>query len=390
VYEDAVITVGATTVLTRAASAPVNYRKNEKIQVHTAAGAAGVFYVKSVTSTTAVVLGTYDQGSLDILDDYADPLTGVYTYALEMEAKKGSVGTDYSGGVKQPYRILSVKPQIHREVYDEFGSVVPQIQWVKLPTGETKWFLKEIDNTRKRFFRGDEIKLMEGKSPAVGSDAADEAGFSGTTGAFEQIRDRGATWTDLITTKDDLEALIKHYNKVNGAGQVMFLCGQDQEFAFDDLGKTFNANYGSATIPYIGEYMNSEKRKVLDLNYYGFHYGGYTFFKQGWKYLKDNTFRGNDAIADANKINFLAVPIGMTPVSEGDQSLAFNPTKTMNYMSKLYVEGRDYMTSMKGGFGIMGATGTNDDRFEMAILGESCLALFNAEKFLLGEGVSGS
>ena len=384
-YDDAVLTVGTDNVLTRAGSAPVNYRLHEKVQLHTADG-AGVFIVTEVVSEGSVKLGTYDTGSEDIIDGYTAALSAVYVYSLGIEVTKGSEGKDFTKGRKLPYRILSNIPAITRDVYTELGSTPPQLKWVKI-NGQARWFLSEIDATRENFLEAVEKKHIEGTRPSATSDAAAQ-GLQGTQGAFEAIRERGGNWSGLISDQADLRALIRHYNKVHGAGVNLFLCNQDQEFAFDDLGQSFNSSYGDTSVlsNYIGEYMNSQGGKVLNLDYKGFQHGGYTFIKQGWKYLKDETFRGNSAIADENRVNFLAIPIGMTPVADGDQDLAFNPRTTMrNYMTQWAL--RDYDSWTEGGAWVSPRT-NGDDKFKVHFLNESLLALYNAEKFLLGEGVA--
>jgi hypothetical protein len=385
-YEDAVLTVGATNVLTRAASGKVSYRKHEKIQLHSAT-ATGVFIVLSVTSPTAVVLGTYDAGAEGIVDDYSDPEEGLLAYSLGIEVGKGSQGEDFTTGVKQPYRVFDNRPTITRDVYAEIGSVIPQVQWIKFSDGTTKWFLKEIDNTRERFLESIEKKLIEGAYPSATSDAAVTLGLQGTQGAFEAIKARGGTFAGSLTSEADLKALTKHFDKWHGAGEMMFLTTRDQKYSLDTLGRTFNINYtGASNI--IGDYQMSTGEKTLGLDNYAFSVGGYTFRSQVWKYLNENSFRGNDKIAAANKINFLGVPIGMTPVSTGDQMLAYNQRTQMNYMTKIYADGRDYMTTLEGGFGEMGANTNGDDSFKIHFLNESGLALFNAEKFLLGSGTA--
>jgi hypothetical protein len=387
-YEDATLTVGATNVLTRAASKPVAYRLHEKVAINTAT-LSGVFIVLSVVSPTAVELGTYDADSEAIIAAYTVPLTNVFTYSAGIEVGKGSKGADFTAGIKRPYVIHSNRPAITRDVYYELGSVIPQIQWVKFDTGETKWYLKEIDDTRTRFLEAIEKKHVEGDYPSATSDAATVLGLQGTQGIFSAIRDRGVTYSSLITDEAALKNLVKHYDKVNGAGEIAFLCTRDQKFALDTLGRTYNANYGSTAVMSnnIGDYSMSTGEKTLGLDNYAFSIGGYTFKNQVWKYLNENSFRGNDKIAAANRINFLAVPIGKTPVSTGDQQLAFNARTQMNYLTKIFAEGRDYMTQVEGGFGQMGGSTNSDDSFKISFLNESASVLFAAEKFLLGEGV---
>ncbi len=384
-YNDAILTYASTTMtMTRAGGADIGYRKHEKVRVYTKGG-TGVFIVTSITSSAAVVLGTYDEGSADIISAYTDALSGCYVYSLGIEVGKGSLGADFTAGRKLPYSIHSNRPVITRDVYTEFGSTPPQIKWAKI-NGQPRWFLAEIDATRENFLEAVEKKLMEGEFPHTGTAAA-TAGLQGTKGVFAQIGERGATWTDLLSSIDDLESLIRHLDKVNGAGINLFLCNRYQSFAFDTLGRTFNSTYGaSGTLAnHIGTYSNQEADKILRLGDYGFHYGGYTFLKQDWKYLNENTFRGNAAVKGADLINFLLVPVGMTPVSEGDQTLAHNPTTTLrNYMTKFAL--RDYDTWTEGGAWVSPRT-SGDDSFKVHFLEESLIAVFNAEKFVMGIGV---
>lgn len=386
-YDDAVLTVGTDNVLTRADSGKILYRLHEKVRLHTS-DTSGVFIVTEVTSSTSVKLGTYNAESEAIISDYTAALTGVYVYSLGIEVGMGSEGADFNAGIRTPYKILSNRPAITRNVYTENGSTPPVIKWVKI-NGQPKWFLGEIDENRDDFLEMVEKKCLEGEFPSATSDAAAN-GLQGTTGVFEQIRTNGVTFQDLIEDVDDLEALIAYYDKVNGAGQNLFLCNRDQEFAFDSLARTFNAGYGNSETMdnYIGDYNNADSGKVLKLGFKGFQYGGYTFLKQGAKYFKENTFRGNSAIPASERINFMAIPIGMTPVSEGDQSLEFNPSTVMrNYMTIFAPEGREYKTWTEGGAWIKPETNGNDS-FKVHWLNESLPAVFNAEKFILGEGTS--
>jgi hypothetical protein len=385
-YDDAVL--NSDLELTRAAGAEVLYRKHEKVMLHTADG-VGVFIVLSKDSATQVTLGTYDTASVTLAAGITTDLTAVYCYSLGIEVGMGSLGADFTEGIRQPYRIFSNRPTITREVYSENGSTPPVIKWIKI-NGQAKWFIHEINETRKRFLESIEKKLIEGVIPDAASDAATTLGLQGTQGVFDAIEERGATWEGQLISVEDLESLVKHYNKVEGAGINLFLCEQDQEFAFDRLGRTFNASYGdiSAMDNYIGEYQNGQDGKVLKLGFKGFEHGGYTFLKQGWKYLKENTFRGNDNVHEDAKVHFVAIPVGMTPVTEGDAALATNPRIVQkNYMTKMAA--RNYDTWTEGGAWVAPRT-NGDDKFKVHFLEESMIALFNAEKFIIGKGVAGS
>ena len=385
-YDDLVYN-GTTKKLTRASSAELKFRKHEKVELHTSA-CAGIFIVISVnTAQTEASIESYDAGAVT-LDGNDTTYTAVYGYSLGIEVAKGSEGSDFTAGVRQPYTIRNNRPAITRNVYKELGSIIPQVKWVSI-NGQKKWFIDEIDLAREHMLEMIEKKLVSGEKPDGSSYASATMGLQGTDGVFEQIRDHGATWQDYVSSETDIKNLIKHWDKVNGAGDNLFLCNRDAEFAFDDLAKQYNASYGgSATLKnYIGEYNNGEQGKILNLGFKGFNYGGYTLLKQGWKYLKENTFLGNSNIAAANKINFVSVPVGKTPVSFGDQSLEFNQSPTqMNYMTIL--EARPYQSWVEGGAGWMGARTNGDDSFKVHFLNESMIALYNAEKFIIGEGTA--
>lgn len=386
-YEDAVITAGTDIVLTRADDAPLRYRKHEKIRAHATNG-VGVFIVLEVVDSQTVNLGTYDSASIAMVGgDYTDALENVVTYSLGIEVGKGSEGADFTAGLQLPYTTVDNRPAISREVYTELGSTPPVKGWVEI-NGNYYWYMAEIDATREKFLDDIEKKHMEGEEPASGSDAVDSLGLQGTKGAFAQVRDRGAIWDGMIETTADLEALIKHLNNAQGATDNLFLCNQSQEFKFDELGRHFNSSYGgsAALDNYIGEFMNAEPNKILDLSFYGFQYGGYQFRKQGWKYLKEYSFRGNDNIDTADQMHAFMVPIGQTPVAMGEQNLNRNPSTVMkNYMTKFFL--RDYDTWTEGGAWVTPRT-NGDDKFKIHWLEESLLALFNAEKFLIVEGTA--
>lgn len=387
-YDDAVLTVGANNVLTRDASAPVSFRLHEKVKLYTADG-AGTFIVTAVNSATSVNLGTYDAGSIAVVSGYTAPLTGSYVYSLGIEVGKGSEGKDFTKGLKLPYSVHSVRPAITRNVYTELGSTPPVKGWVSI-NGEFRWFVHEIDSTRDDTLEMIEKKDMEGEAPAAGSDA-ETLGLQGTQGAFDQVGERGATWLGQITTEADLEAMLKHYNKVQGAYMNLYLTDIDQSLALDKLGRQFNASYGETSVMdnYIGEYMMAQGGgNVLNLGVKGFETGGYTFLKQNWKYLTEHTFRGNDAIGTltpAEKMHFFAIPMGMTPVMDGDQELASNPRYTQrNYMTKM--ELRPFNSWAEGGATWLANKTNGDDSFKIHFLEESALAVFNAEKFVIGKG----
>lgn len=385
-YDDATLTVsGGDATLARAASAKVLYRLHEKVRVHTSIG-AGTFIVTDVAANEqSVTLGTYDADSITLEGAYSSQLTGVYVYSLGIEVGKGSSGDDFTKGLKLPYKLLSNRPAITREIYTELGSVPPQVKWVKI-NGQPRWFISEVDETRRKFFESIQKKLVNGTIPASGSDA-ESLGLQGTQGFFEAVKERGGNWEGLIETVADLEAIIKHWDKVQAAGVNLVLGDRDQELAFDTLGRTFNSSYGDTSVldNHIGEYMNAQGGKVLKLGFKGFEHGGYTILKQGWKYLQENTFLGNSAIAEADRIHFMIVPIGMTPVSEGDANLQTNPRiHQRNYLTQMYL--RDFVYGVNGSLSGNGFANNGDDKFKVDFLNESMLAVFNAEKFMLGIG----
>lgn len=199
-YDDC--SFNATTgALTRAASAPVSFRKHEKVQLHTSAG-MGTFIVTTVTSATQVILSTYDTASLTLATD----TTSVLAFSLGIEVGMGSLDTDFTTGIKIPYTVLDNLPAITREIYKENGSVVLNAKWVEVD-GRPMWYLAEIDETRRKFLEAIEKKHVNGTEPAATSYAAATMGLQGTKGIFSEIAARGTTWTGSpasLTNLDDL------------------------------------------------------------------------------------------------------------------------------------------------------------------------------------------
>lgn len=387
-YDDAVFTVsGGDNILSRAGGEPVLYRKHEKVKLHHSSG-SGVFIVLEVVSSTQVRLGTYDEGSMTMVSNYSAPLESVFVFSLGIETKRGSLGADYVDGLKLPYKILSNIPAVTREQYSEDHTATQVVKWLEI-NGQPKWILPEIAETRRKFFEAIEKKLVNGTYPAAGSDAESELGLQGTQGFFDALRERAGTWDGLVTRDiADLESIIKHLNKVQGVKNNLFLCNQDQEFEFDALGRTFNSSYGadSGDTPYpnhIGTFSNGTN--MLKLGYKGFEYGGYVFVKHGWKYLKENTFMGNEAIPESQRVNFVMVPLGQTPVTEGNPTLQTSPRVIQrHYLTNLYL--RDYAHGMDGSLDGSRLGSNGDDKFTIWLLNESMLVVFAAEKFLYGVG----
>lgn len=382
-YDDLVLT-NATQALTRASSAEIKFRAFEKVKIYSGSTEITVI-VKTVSSATSLVVEPYDAAAVTFFAG-SDNLSAAYGFSLGIEVPMGFDGSNVVGGVKQPYTIRSNRPAITYNKYEELGSVVPVVKWVKI-NGQNKWFIGEADNARADTFEMIEKKHIMGEAPSASATwAATTQGLQGTSGAFDQVRTYGASWQDPISSVTDLENIIKHLDKVNGSGVNLFLTNRATEFAFDQLGRTFNATYGGSATQsnYVGEYYNEKDKKILKLGFRGFSHGGYVMLKQGWKFLKENTFLGNSAIGDDSVINFLMIPVGMTPVSEGDQSLEFNTSPIMkNYMTVM--ESRAWQSWVTGGAGWMDRYTDETDKFKIHFRNESMLALFNAEKFILGE-----
>ena len=265
----------STKALTRAGGAKLYYRKNEKIRIHTADTAITVI-VKTVTSSTSIVVESYDEASVTFFAGSSN-LSSAYGYSLGIEVGMGFDGDNVDGGIKTPYTVYGNRPAITYDKYDELGSIIPVVKWVSI-NGQNKWFIDEIDSQKGDFLEAVEKKLIMGEAPNSSSYAAATMGLQGTSGVFDQVRTGGASWADTISSVTDIENIIKHWDKVNGAGVNLFLCNRDTELAFDTLGRTFNAGYGGSATQsnYVGEYMNEKDGKILKLGFRGFSHGGYT------------------------------------------------------------------------------------------------------------------
>lgn len=395
-YSDCIVTTtgtgaSAAFVLTRAGGGVMALQQHERLELHLGGASSGVFAVAEINSakTSATILSVDKTTTLAesaLFTAAGSPHASVTLLSHGIHTGKGVEGSVFKGGKKIPYSVYGVTPEITWDFYSENGSEIKNIAWI-LVNGQPRWFIPEIDRTRMNLWEKVEIKNLEGTKAVAGSGVAvmrgtDDTFSAGSEGVFSQVRSRGATTAGLLDGLTAIEALTKHYDKYEGAGANLFLCSREQELKLDEFARSFNS--GGADLDFIGDYSNSEKKKILDLGYSGFKHGGHLFKYQVWRYLTDATFRGATGLDPARKINYFGIPIGMTPVGDGDHANLDMPARKnlRHYMTK--VVKRDYETRLSGG--TWNAHTNHDDKFSISFKHESCIAVSAAEKFVLSEG----
>ena len=113
-------------------------------------------------------------------------------------------------------------------------------------------------------------------------------GLKGTQGLFPAVRERGNNFQGFIASIDDMDDLVKRFDKVNGENNNALFLSTEHSLAIDDLLASLNAYYSSGQN--WGAFTNEGvKNKMMDLGFKGFDRGGYSFYKQTWKFLKDPT-----------------------------------------------------------------------------------------------------
>lgn len=395
-YNDCIVTtvgtgVNAAFTLTRAAGAAMILQKYQHIQLHVGGNKSGVFVVSEINaSKTSATIVTHDVTTTlaesGIFTAAGSPHASVTLLSQGIQTGKGAKGDAFSGGKKIPYNVYSVVPNVNWSYYSENGSEVSNISWITV-NGQPRWFMTEIDMTREELFETEEIKGLEGTMAVTGSGidtlrGSDSTYSAGTKGAFQQVRERGATTAGEISGLADIESMIRYWDKYEGAGANLVMCSRNQELALDKIGRSFNN--GAADEEFVGNYSNAERRKILDLGFSGFNHGGFRINYQAWRYLTEATYRGADGLNTASKINYFSIPIGMTPVGDGLHADLDTPSRILpqHYMTK--VVKREYESRVVGG--TWNAHTNHDDNFSVSFKSESCIALAAAEKFILSEG----
>ena len=365
VYTDAAW-VSSTGIMTKAGH---NFRKNETVHISNAttkmrgiitAVTANSFTVAAYKASVAVATGT------------------VTVFVDGTEYRKGTFGME--GSVNKDFTVLKNNPIILKDNYEESGSDMTNIGWIKTSSGGYLWYLESEFDTRRRWEDRLEMALISGEKSETASGAI-TAGYIGTEGLFKAIETRGNLFDGEITGVAEWDTVVKRFDAQGKIADYTAYVDRDQSLQIDnDLG-ALNAGY-SGGISY-GMFNNSQEMSV-DLGFTGFRRGTYSFHKTDYKLFNDPTLIG--AVADAaGKPKAILVPVGTKEVYEGAYNGMGHATKNkVPYLHVKYKsaggEDRKYKTWVTGS---VGGVFTNDkDTMSVNHLSERMLATIGANNFL--------
>lgn len=309
--------------------------------------------------------------------------TDLTVFVYGSEFRKGTEGM--RGSLETDFTILDNKPIILKDMYEVSGSDAAQISWVQTDGGGYLWYLQSEKDTRRRWEDRLELAMILGEQAETGS-AAEAAGFGGTEGLFEAIRDRGNTFQGLAEDLTDWDTIIKRFDAQGKIQDYMFYVDRDQSLAIDNMLGELNAGYENGISYGI---FNNSKDMAVNLGFKGFTRGTYNFFKTDWKILNDPTLLGAVEAA-AGKVRGVLIPVGTKEVYEGAYNgQGIGEKITTPFLQCKYratsTENRKYKTWV---LGTVGGVHTNDnDKMEVHHLSERMMNTVGANNFMLFEGV---
>jgi hypothetical protein len=255
--------------------------------------------------------------------------------AISAVGKVAIVGNLFAQGTDQPSAWLESNVikrtntyMILKDVYKVSGSQATNIGWINLGNGDYRWYMKNEADTRQRFLDKREMMMLLGQKAATSTHIADAAGkyIDGSEGYFAAIEDRGINVSGVMTSMDDIDALIAELDKQGAAPEYALYVNRAQDLAIDDLVATMNGATGFAGVTSgAGAFgaFNNDREMALTLGFKSFTRGGYTFHKHDWKLLNEPTLLGA-----SGKFVGAAIPLStVVDAKSGDR----NPSLEMNY-----------------------------------------------------------
>ena len=341
--------------------------------------------VTDVAATTIDCL-PYTQATMDSSASGAITFvtgTAVKGFVYGSEYKKGTSGRDE--GLEPGFRSLSNRPVIIKDLYEVTGSDASQIGWVEVSGEDGQngylWYLKASGDTMTRFADYCEMVCIEGElntTSGTGTVGAELGAVSGTQGLFAAIEERGnvssINWaTDgSSTVLAEFDAILKRFDSQGAIEENMMFLNRDASLTIDDMLAGMNSYGGNGTS--YGVFNNSEDM-ALNLGFTGFRRGSYDFYKSDWKYLNDQSTRGQ-----FQDIDGAIIPAGVSSVY--DQVLGRNlkrPFLHIRYRAS-QTESRKMKTWVTGS---VGAVSDSLDAMEVHYLSERCLVTQGANNFML-------
>lgn len=271
------------------------FRPNETIDVRNADGSVNRFGL-----ITEVTTNTFTALCGDAAGWTAVGTTGLTLWAYGSEFKKRTSGMATS--LNSQVEFFDQSPVIIKEMVDESGSNLAQRTWLEVSDGNGNtgyiWYFKNYKDTEKRFKNKIESELIKGKVWA-GDLAA--AGYQGTQGLFSAAEE-GNIFEGPATDLSDFDEIIERCNAQGMISQNYLYNTTAQGLAIDDFLKQeqlTGLSWGA---------FNNDKDMALNLEFKGFHRGGYEFYKSRWRFLDDPIGEGSKI--GASKVHAVMIPSG--------------------------------------------------------------------------------
>ena len=341
-------------------------RANQTIFVTDASGTAlqqGL--ITAVTDNTFTVLCG------DVAGWDSGLTTGLTIFTTGNEFKKGTAGMAEGLNTDVSY-FENISTNI-KEVITENGSNLAQKTWLKVNGGYI-WYFKNYRDTEKRFKNAIEKKLIEGQLWAAGS-AVGGAGYQGTQGLISAVQE-GNIFEGPAADLDDFDEIIERMNQQGALSENYIYGTTSMCSSIDRMLQSENVTGVS-----WGAFDNKEDM-ALNLEFKGFSYSGYSFYKSRWRYLDDPTGRG--ALPGAQKVHGVMMPYG----SKAIYDRAKNVSATLPMIHVKYraseLTNRKYQMAI---LGMQAPTATNSvDNRETHFLSERMLNVLGRNNTLIFQG----
>lgn len=347
------------------------FRKNETVHI-----SDGATKLRGIISAV-------DTDTFTVLPYKAAGFTGLATTNLTVfvdgsEHRKGTGGVE--GSLDTGFSVLENSPIILKDKFEVTGSDATNIGWIKTKQGYY-WFMKNEEDTRRRWEDRLELAMLLGNKAEAGSDA-EAAGYKGTEGLFEAIRTRGNMFQGAPTTLAEWDTILKRFDAEGKIADYMYYCDRDASLGVDDMLAGISDG-GAGGLSY-GIFENG-KDMALNLGFKGFSRGTYNFFKTDWKLLNDPTLLGA-VEAGAGKVRGALLPVGTKEVYDGqgkDGDKIRLPFVHIKYKQSP-TESRKYKTWVTGSVG--GVHTDDEDVMKVNHLSERAICAVGANNTMLMEG----
>ena len=359
------------------------FRVGEVIQLKGAVTASAVeatnlARVSSITSSTVVALQTIE-GSAFTVDN-----TGTKELTVTVVSSEFLKGSDaMSGSLKQNFDTYTNKMKILKDHYEENYSDFSSVSWMSV-NGNYFWTNYEMEATRKRFAITKELDALQSVLADSSSDAY-SANLLGMQGVFAAIKERGNDFQGYVSSKTDLESMIKRLDKTAGSPVMMMLQNREADLAADNFFAQLSPNAGGInssealiTADNYGSFANGSKT-MLDLGFKGVKWGSYEWYKQAWAaFTVPTSTLAPDNIAAADQVNGIIMPYGKTPVKVDGE------TMKVPYFSMIYKAGNNENRKLKTT--VRGFEQDGGDKIKIEYLSEYTTRLACANRFFIETG----